>query len=94
MLGLKAILFNLLYPLGNTLDLCSMWEIIELRIPMMRSTVLVISYFRDLCVYLKISQYVCFFKFSYKYWKKKILFLQSAEFLFFIWKPMQKNQDV
>lgn len=60
----------------------------------MRSTVLVISYFRDLCVYLKMTQYMCFFKFGYKYWKKKILSLQSAEFLLFLRKPKQKNKDV
>lgn len=47
----------------------------------MQLPVLVISCFRELCMYLKITQYVIFPKSGYKYWKKKILSLQSAEFL-------------
>lgn len=53
---------------------------------------LVISCFRELCVYLKKTQYVIFSKSGYKHWKKKILSLQSAEFL--LQEPMYKNQDV
>lgn len=52
---------------------------------------LVVTHFRDLCVYLTSTDSSFFFTFDYKSWKNKMLSLQGAEFLLFLWKPIRKT---